>query len=74
MEKEDLTHKDIILLDDNGNFIGEPVYKRWNKAKWYQKLLGYFFYSYKRKFIDIKGFEMGYSETNDYCDNKGDLK
>lgn len=48
----------IILLDINDNAIGHPVYDRWNKLPWYKRLFGFFFYNYKRKFIDLVGFDV----------------
>lgn len=48
----------VILIDINDNALGHPNYERWNKLPWYKRLFGYFFYSYKRKFIDMEGFQV----------------
>lgn len=57
----------IILVDKFGNFIGHPVYDRWNKAKWYQKILGSIFPKYKSRFIDFKPFELtAYNGNGEY--------
>lgn len=48
----------LILLDKENNALGHPNYKRWNKLPWYKRFFGFFFYSYKRKFIDIEGFQV----------------
>lgn len=48
----------LILLDKNDNALGHPNYDRWNKLPWYKRLFGFFFYCYKRKFIDLEGFKV----------------
>ena len=56
----------MIFLDDKGHAFGKANYDRWNKLPWYKHLLGFFFYCYKRKFIDMEGFEI--KSTNGVID------
>lgn len=49
--------KGLFLVDSNNNVFGRANLTRWNNAKWYQKLIGFFFKSYKAKFIDVKPFK-----------------
>ena len=37
----------VILLDEDGEAHGKANYDRWNKLPWY-----------KRKFIDMRGFDI----------------
>lgn len=48
----------IIFKMESGSLWGKADFTRWNKAKWYQKLLGFFFRCYKRKFIDMMPYEV----------------
>jgi len=48
----------IILVDENGNYLGKADDSRFINAKWHQKLLGNISRRYKRKFIDVKGFNI----------------
>ena len=56
----------VMFIDDSNNVIGQADYTRWNKLPWYKKLFGYFFYCYKRKFIDMKGFEVSDIDTSKF--------
>lgn len=47
---------EITFIDEDGIQYGQRDYSRWENAKWYQRLLGYFFKPYKNKFLDFKGF------------------
>ena len=55
----------FILVDKDGDWFGEADYTRWNELPWYKQLWGNIFYSYKRKYIDMKGFEVKGGYQND---------
>ena len=52
----------VYLIGEYGDIAGSADYTRWNKAKWYQKILGFISNRYKNKFIDITPFEFELSD------------
>lgn len=62
--KDYLEEETILLIDEYNNVIGEANYDRWNELPWYKRLFGYFFYCYKRKFIDLEGFAVRNIDTS----------
>lgn len=56
---------------ESGSLWGKADLTRWNKAKRYQKLLGFFFRCYKRKFIDMMPYEV--ELTCSKCGSGNDL-
>ena len=48
----------VLLKYADGNIRGKADYTRWNNAKTWQRVIGFFFRSYKRRFIDMVGFRV----------------
>ena len=53
---------EALLFTKSGKILGRPDYTRWNKCKWYQKIIGKIFKRYKNKFIDVKGYKVKISD------------
>lgn len=45
----------IYLINHNGRAIGRADYTRYKALPWYKKVICWFSWRYKRKFVDIKG-------------------
>lgn len=52
----------VFMVTESGKILGKPDYTRWNKCKWWQRIIGNMFYRYKNKFIDTVGFDCTLSE------------
>lgn len=47
----------VNFIMEDGSTISHANMERWDKGKWYQKLLGFFSRRYKNKFIDVEPFK-----------------
>ncbi|MCK5605292.1 hypothetical protein KAR91_25595 [Candidatus Pacearchaeota archaeon] len=64
---------------EDGSIMGHANTDAWDNAKWYQKLLGYFWRKYKNRFIKPEPFKAEFTDdqcagcgrtmTLGYCDN-----
>lgn len=46
----------VVFFDSEDNIMIKIDTSRWDKLIWYKKLIGYFFKTYKMKFVDFKPF------------------
>ena len=47
----------VHFVMEDSSILSHAFMDRWNKRKWYQKILGFFSRKYKNRYIDIEPFK-----------------